>query len=140
MKASVKISRKPISISKEIGSVASKSAGGTVTFIGTVRDASEGVKVTGMALESALDVARKDLIRISELAFKEFEIAKLNVTHRIGKLKVGEVIVVVAVSAAHRKDAFRACEFVIDELKKTTPIWKKEYSGSRHRWVKGEGR
>lgn len=138
MKTSVRISKRPISLSKEIGFVSSKSAGGTVTFIGTVRDSSEGMKVTGMELESAMDIARKDLIRISELASKNFDITKLNVVHRVGKLKVGDIIVVIAVSAAHRKDAFRACEFVINQLKKTTPIWKKEYSGSKHRWVNSE--
>lgn len=138
MKASVKISKRPISVSKEVLSVASKSAGGIVTFIGTVRDSSEGTKITGMELESAMDIARNDLLRISGLASEKFEITKLSVSHRVGKLNVGDVIVVVAVSAAHRKDAFRACEFVIDELKKTTPIWKKEYFGSGHRWVEGK--
>ncbi len=138
MKASVKISKRPISASEVTTSVESKSAGATVTFIGTVRDSSEGLKVTGMELESAMDIARKDLVRISELASDKFDITKLSIAHRVGRLKVGEVIVAIAVSAAHRKDAFRACEFVIDELKKTTPIWKKEYSGSGHRWVKGD--
>lgn len=138
MKASVKISKRAISIPKVFESVASRSAGGTVIFIGTVRNASEGIKVTGMELESSLDMARRDLIRISELALKKFEIAKMTITHRIGKLEVGDVIVAIAVSAPHRKDAFRACQFVIDELKKTTPIWKKEFSGSSHRWVKGD--
>lgn len=107
-------------------------------FIGTVRNASEGIKVTGMELESSLDMARRDLIRISELALRKFDVAKMTITHRIGKLEVGDVIVAIAVSAPHRKDAFRACQFVIDELKKTTPIWKKEFSGSSHRWVKGD--
>jgi molybdopterin synthase catalytic subunit len=138
MRASVKITKNPISVVKAVSSVASKSAGGTVTFVGTVRDSTGGVKITRMELESAMDLARKDLLRISELALSRFEIEKVSVTHRIGKLKVGDMIVVIAVSAAHRKDAFVACEFIIDELKKTTPIWKKEYSGHKHRWTEAE--
>lgn len=140
MNAIVSISKKPISISKVIGAVASESAGGIVTFVGTVRGSSHGTKITGMELEAAEDLARRDLLRISELALSKFDIEKVSVNHRTGKLKVGDVIVVIAVSAAHRKDAFRACRFVIDELKKTTPIWKKEHSGTRHRWVGTEGR
>lgn len=91
-----------------------------------------------MELEAATDLAEADLKRIAKESAKRFDLVKVAVHHRIGRLKVGDVIVVIAVSAPHRVDAFNACRFIIDELKKTTPIWKKEFSGSRHRWVEGE--
>jgi len=138
MRPKVKIVRDPILIDGVIGSVESPSAGCIVSFIGTVRNKSGLGMVTEMHLEAAEDLARKDIRRIAERAMSTHELIGVAVTHRVGDLKVGEVIVVVAVSAAHRKDAFDACEYMIDELKKTTPIWKKELSGRRGQWVKGE--
>lgn len=138
MRPKVKIVRDPIIIDEVIGSVESPSAGCIVSFTGTVRNRSDLGRVTGMHLEAADDLARKDLQRIAEEAMSTHELIGVAATHRIGGLKVGEVIVVIAVSAAHRKDAFDACEYIIDELKKTTPIWKKELSGRRGQWVKGE--
>ncbi len=88
-----------------------------------------------MELEAATDLAEADLKRIANESAKKFDLVRVAVRHRIGRLSIGDVIVVIAVSAPHRKDAFRACRFIIDELKKTTPIWKKEFCGSKHRWV-----
>jgi len=132
---SARISRRPVSVDAVIKSVRSKSAGGIVTFVGTVRDNSRGKRVTGMELEAAAELALKDLRRIASKAEKEFGTSKIAVAHRVGRLRVGDVIVVIAVSAPHRKDAFAACRFVIDELKRSTPIWKKEFDGRKKRWV-----
>jgi len=90
-----------------------------------------------MELEAAVNLARADLKRISMEAARRFAVSKISVAHRIGRLKVGDIIVVIAVSAPHRADAFKACHYVIDELKKTTPIWKKEFSGRTGEWVDG---
>jgi len=135
----ITISNKPISVDAALKSVSSKSAGCTVLFIGTVRDRSEGMRVTGMELESARDLAKSDLERISNLASRKFDVLKVTVSHRIGELNVGDIIVAIAVSAPHRQDAFAASQFIIDELKKTTPIWKKELGSLRRRWVEGKG-
>lgn len=132
---SVKISRRRIAIDSVIKSVKSVEAGGTAVFIGSVRDNSEGGRVTGMELEAAEELALKDLRRIASLAERKYSTTGLSVVHRIGRLRVGDTIVVIAVSAPHRRDAFAACRFVIDELKKTTPMWKKEFDGSDERWV-----
>jgi molybdopterin synthase catalytic subunit len=137
MDVQVKVTSKQVTVERVLRWVSSGSAGGTVSFIGTVRNKSDGMKVTRMELEAATDLAEADLKRIVKESSKRFDLVKVAVHHRIGRLKVGDVIVLIAVSAPHRVDAFNACRFIIDELKKTTPIWKKEFSGSRHRWVEG---
>jgi molybdopterin synthase catalytic subunit len=131
----ITITDKPISVDAASKSVSDKGAGGTVLFIGTVRDKSKGMRVTGMELESARDLAKADLERITNLTLRKFDVLKVTVSHRIGELKVGDSIVAIAVSAAHRQDAFAACKYIIDEMKKTTPIWKKELGPRKQRWV-----
>ena len=138
MNLKVTLSDRPISVENVIRSVRTKSAGAIVTFIGTVRETSEGMRVQRMELEAAKDLAVADLNRIGKLAMGKFDVASLAICHRIGKLRVGDVIVVIAVSSPHRNDAFSASEFVIDELKKTTPIWKKEFGKGKGRWVRQE--
>ena len=138
MRALVRISRSPIRPEVVLSDVRTPSAGGIVSFVGTARNRSDGSRVTGMELEAAADLARKDLVRIATEAGERFEVSRISVAHRIGKLRIGDVIVAIAVSAPHRSDAFGACKFVIDELKKSTPIWKKEFSGKKGHWVKGE--
>ena len=137
MRTMVRVSDAPIELDAILATVRTPAAGGIVSFVGTVRNCSNGMKITGMELEAAVDLARADLRRIADEAGQRHKVSKVSIVHRIGKLKVGDVIVVIAVSAAHRGDAFKACKFIIDELKKTTPIWKKEFSGTRGHWVKG---
>lgn len=134
----ITITDKPISVDATLKSVSSKSAGCIVLFIGSVRDRSDGMKVTGMELESARALAKSDLERISNLTLRKFDTLRVAISHRIGELNVGDIIVAIAVSAAHRRSAFAACMHIIDELKKTTPIWKKELGASGERWVEGK--
>ena len=84
------------------------------------------------------DMALKEMSRIKNRAMANFEINDMHMIHRIGLLKPSEKIVMIAVSAAHRKEAFRACAFAIDELKKSVPIWKKEITVSGEHWVGSE--
>lgn len=129
-----------ISVDKVIKSVMDESAGGTVVFIGSVRNRSRGMqRVTRIELESAKDLARADLLRISKKARANFGISRIAIRHRVGRLAVGDVILVVAVSAPHRRAAFAACRYIIDELKKSTPIWKKEFGPRGSIWVQPEG-
>lgn len=137
MRSTVKITRRPVRPERALADVRTPDAGGIVSFIGTVRNRGKGSRVTRMELEAAPSLARRDLGRIASEATKRYGISKLSVAHRVGNLKVGDIIVVIAVSAPHRSDAFKACKFVIDELKKTTPIWKKEFSGKKGSWVEG---
>lgn len=137
MKTSIAITPRPISVSKIVRSVEERSAGGTVVFIGTVRNNSGGKKVSMLEFEAADDLAKADLKRIGESACRRFGLLRVAISHRKGRLKVGDVIIVIAVSSAHRQDAFKGCRYIIDELKRTTPIWKKEHSGGKSRWVNG---
>ncbi|OGS57280.1 MAG: hypothetical protein A3K60_06115 [Euryarchaeota archaeon RBG_19FT_COMBO_56_21] len=129
------VTSKPVSITRVIKSVSSPRSGGTVLFLGTVRASSRGMKVTKMRLESAKDLAKADLRRICKAVDQKYAVNHIAVEHRVGSLSVGEIIVAIAVGAAHREDAFKACKYIIDELKKTTPIWKKEIGPARERWV-----
>lgn len=135
----IKIGEEPISGDEVLRLVSSKEAGGTVMFVGTVRNSSRSLKVTRMQIECASDLARKDLERIAGAAMRKFTVLRVAVLHRTGALKVGDTIVAIAVSAPHRKNAFNACSFIINELKKSTPIWKKESGPRGQRWVECRG-
>ena len=111
-----------------------RESGGIVTFTGIVRD--DGI--TSMELESYKEVALQELATIRDEAMARYEINSLDIIHRTGKLAIGDHIVLIVVGAAHRKSAFRACEFVIDRIKESVPIWKKEQTPEGSRWVPGE--
>jgi molybdopterin synthase catalytic subunit len=111
-------------------------AGAIVTFIGVVRDDN----IESMELETYQEAAEKDLGEIREEAMKTFPLLSVDIIHRIGRMNIGDVIVLIVVSAGHRKEAFLGCEYIIDRLKQTTPIWKKEYRKDGSRWVEGEHR
>jgi len=138
MRPEVRITRRPVSVDAVIKATRSESAGGTVVFVGTVRNRSDGMRIKRLEIEAAEELARRDLARIAGAASKRFEVCKISVCHRIGNLMVGDVIIALAVSSPHRKDAFAACGFMIDELKKTTPIWKKECGRGKEIWVEPE--
>lgn len=134
----VEVVKGRLPVQRVIASVADASAGGTVVFLGTVRSRSQGKKVLRIEVEAAADLAERDLERISHEALRRFKACRVSVAHRVGKLAVGDAIVVIAVSAPHRKEAFSACRYIIDELKKSTPIWKKEFGPRGCTWVDGE--
>ena len=114
-------------------------AGGFVAFEGWVRDTNEGEAVTSLEYEAYAALAEKEGNRILAEAEDRFDILKARCYHRIGHLQLGEMAVWVGASAAHRDDAFKACRFIIDEVKSRVPIWKKEYYKSGDSgWVRGE--
>ena len=133
----IKIVQDPIDVSAVIQSVDDDYAGATVLFLGTVRNHNEAGAVSQIYFESYIEMAEEALIRIEQEATLRWNLKKFIAIHRIGNLQVGEIIVVIAVSSEHRKEAFEACRYAIDTLKKTVPIWKKEISGSNSRWVDG---
>jgi molybdopterin synthase catalytic subunit len=106
-----------------------------VTFIGTVRDLNEGEQVAEMELEHYPGMTEKALQDIVDQAKSRWEIFDALVIHRVGPMKPLEQIVLVAVTSAHRGEAFDACEFIIDYLKTQAPFWKKEQTPSGARWV-----
>ena len=109
--------------------------GAIVTFVGTVRDMNEGSGVSEMELEHYPGMTEKALEEILERARARWQILDTLVIHRIGPLKPLDQIVLVAVTSAHRGEAFAACEFVMDYLKTQAPFWKKEHTPQGARWV-----
>lgn len=109
--------------------------GATSIFVGTMRDQNQGDVVNTMTLEHYPGMTEKHLTRISEEAAERWEIMGSLVVHRVGEMKPYDPIVVVAVWSTHRNDAFKACRFIIDELKTRAPFWKKEAVEGSERWV-----
>lgn len=101
-------------------------AGAIVTFLGTVRDHSEDVQVSELVYEAYEEMAIKSFREILDDARSRFHFVDAAVVHRTGRLKLTEDSVMIAVSAAHRKEAFRACEYIIDRIKEISPIWKRD--------------
>ncbi len=113
----------------------SKRIGGIVTFLGTARDFSKGQEINKMDFEHYPGMAEKRLGEIRDQALKDYDIIEVTIIHRVGEIAVGENIVLIIVGAEHRQDAFRACSWCIDELKRITPIWKKETTPKGVVWV-----
>jgi len=109
--------------------------GGIVTFVGTVRDMNEGAAVAEMELEHYPGMTEQSIAAIIDQARARWPLFGALVIHRIGPLKPLEQIVLVVVTAAHRGEAFAACEFIIDYLKTEAPFWKKEQTPQGARWV-----
>ena len=114
---------------------ARKDTGAVVSFIGLVRDLNEGVQVSQLTLEHYPGMTEKALEAIVSQAQNRWAIFDAVVIHRVGTLQATEQIVLVAVSSAHRSEAFKACEFIMDYLKTEAPFWKKERTQSGERWL-----
>jgi molybdopterin synthase catalytic subunit len=113
--------------------------GATVTLDGYVREWTRGRKTLYLVYEAYPQMALSEMKRLGREAHERFEIAHIGIVHRTGRLEIGETSVVVSVSAPHRRAAFEACEWAIRELKRTVPIWKKEFYEDGEVWVEGEG-
>jgi len=122
-----------------IRSVQTDGDGALALFLGTVRDHNEGRQVTGIEYSAYEEMALKELRRVHDQALERFEITAAAVVHRLGALDIGAASVAVAIAAPHRAAAFDACRFVIDTLKRTVPIWKKETFEGGQVWIEGEG-
>lgn len=109
--------------------------GAVVTFLGQMRDFNEGDDVSTMTLEHYPGMTEKALQAIVDEADERWDLMGIHVVHRVGPLKPFDPIVLVAVASAHRGEAFKACEFVIDFLKTRAPFWKKETTDQGDRWV-----
>jgi molybdopterin synthase catalytic subunit len=109
--------------------------GAVVSFIGTVRDMNEGASVAELELEHYPEMTERSLQGIVEQARARWPLYGALVVHRVGPMQPMEQIVLVAVSSAHRGEAFAACEFIMDYLKTEAPFWKKEQTPEGARWV-----
>ena len=136
----ISVQREDVDIDAVLEAVKSAKSGCVVSFLGTVRDVSEGRSVQRMSIEVYEEMAVKQLSMIRGEAMERFGVHEVAVVHRYGDLEVGDNIVFIGVSAGHREEAFRACRYVIDELKERVPLWKKEYTGDGEVWLEGDRR
>ena len=112
--------------------------GATVTLDGYVRKLTKGRETLYLVYEAYEEMALKEMRKLIDIAKGKFQISNIGIVHRTGRLEIGETSVVIAVAAPHRKAAFDACEWLIAELKRTVPIWKKEVYADGEEWIEGE--
>ena len=134
----VELTNDPISIESVARRVVPQECGATVTLDGYVRQFTKGRETLHLIYEAYESMALKEMQKLIEQAKSDFEISNVGIVHRLGKLEIGETSVVISVAAPHRKAAFAACEWLIRELKRTVPIWKKEVYADGEEWIAGE--
>ncbi len=128
--------------SLDVGEIARRvipvNCGATVTLDGYVRQFTKGRETLYLVYEAYKPMALKEMEKLIVQAKEKFEIENIGIVHRLGKLEIGETSVVIAVASPHRRAAFEACEWLIKELKRTVPIWKKEIYADGETWTEGE--
>jgi molybdopterin synthase catalytic subunit len=133
------ITRDPIGGETVMQHVGSSSDGAINLFLGIVRDHNEGRAVSGMHYDVYLEMAEPALRDIVAEAEAQCDGGQVAAVHRVGELKIGEISVAIAASAPHRAEAFAACRYVIEEIKKRLPVWKHErYVTGESEWLRGE--
>jgi molybdopterin synthase catalytic subunit len=132
------ITTEPIDITSVARRVVPPECGATVTLDGYVRKFTRGRETLYLVYEAYESMAIKEMESLVKHAKEQFEITNIGIVHRIGRLEIGETSVVISVAASHRKAAFAACEWLITELKRTVPIWKKEVYADGETWIEGE--
>ncbi|MEO0900309.1 MAG: molybdenum cofactor biosynthesis protein MoaE [Bacteroidota bacterium] len=135
MEKEFKILAHPLQLEEIYQHTKSPSAGAVDIFVGTVRNQTKGKTVVRLEFESYKPMAIKEIELIAEEAGRRWPIEKIVVHHRVGTLQIGEIAVIIAVSTPHRRASFEACKYVIDTLKETVPIWKKEIFEDGEVWV-----
>ena len=130
----IAVTRDPIDITTCIMQAREDRSGGLVSFIGTVRD--DGIDV--MEVEAYEELALEDLGKIRREAKERYHLHTVVIIHRVGKLAIGDIILLIVASAGHREEAFSGCRFIIERIKEQVPIWKKELLAGEGRWVPGE--
>jgi MoaE-MoaD fusion protein len=128
----------PISIDSVARRVVPPECGATVTLDGYVRQFTRGRETLHLVYEAYEPMAVKEMQKLVAAAKESFQIANIGIVHRLGKLEIGETSVVISVAAPHRRAAFEACEWLIRELKRTVPIWKKEVYADGEVWIEGD--
>ena len=131
----ISIGREAVDIAALEQAVADPSAGATVTFAGMTRNGNAGRRVLKLEDEAYEPMALSEMRKLAREAGESFKIVRIAIQHRIGPVAIGETSVAIAVSAAHRAEAFEACRFAIDRLKEVVPVWKKEYFEGGEVWI-----
>ena len=131
----IKITPKELNIRESLDWIVDAQCGGIDLFIGRVRPETLGNKVVQLELDTYTQMALNELQTIANYAKNKWNVQRILIHHRIGVLRVGDIPVIIAVSAEHRNAAFDACRYIIDTLKQTVPIWKKEIYEDGEVWV-----
>lgn len=129
------IQEEPIDIAHIMKETGTEADGAVVTFVGRVRDSARGKSVLRIEYEVYDNMARKEIRKIVDDAFEKWGIGTCTVAHRYGPVAIGEPSIVIAVSSPHRAEAFHATQYIIDTVKKTVPIWKKEFYSDGSSWI-----
>ncbi len=129
------IAKEPINIQSVIDKVVQREAGAITTFIGTVRELTDGKKTLFLVYEAYEAMAVKKLAQIGAEIEQRWQGARVAITHRVGRLDIMDVAVVIAVSTPHRADAYEANRYAIERIKEIVPIWKKEHWENGEEWV-----
>jgi molybdopterin synthase catalytic subunit len=132
------IVRSPIDTAAVLEGIKQSSDGAAVVFEGVARDNTRGRRTLYLDYEAYEEMALKQLEGLAEQALAQFQVRDVALVHRLGRLEIGETSVLIVVASAHRAAAFEACRWLIDTLKRTVPIWKKEYFEDGAVWADGE--
>ncbi len=133
----VSLVREPIALAALQGTASRD--GALALFVGVVRDENAGRAVLRLEYEAYEEMALSELEAIEREARRRWPITEIRIVHRLGRMEIGEASVAVAVASPHRDEAFEACRFAIDTLKRTVPIWKKEFYADGEVWLEGPG-
>jgi molybdopterin synthase catalytic subunit len=130
-----RVTQEPLSLEDVAAEVADARAGAIATFTGTVRRQSRGREVVNLEYEAYAEMAEEVMAQIARDLDARYDLCAVAIHHRVGRLKIGEASVAIAVSAPHRQDALAACKDAIDRLKETVPLWKKEVYEGGEEWI-----
>jgi len=137
MEPLIQLTREPLDRNALIAAVSDPAAGGIAIFEGVVRDNARGKQVRYLEYDVYPEMAEQQIRTIIAEAQRRWGVAHVAVAHRFGRLEIGEASVIIAVATPHRAEAFEACRYIIDTLKTTVPIWKKEVATNGEEWVEG---
>ncbi|MCU0237971.1 MAG: molybdenum cofactor biosynthesis protein MoaE [Pyrinomonadaceae bacterium] len=132
------LTTEPLNVGEIARRIVPATCGAIVTLDGFVRQWTKGKETLYLEYEAYQPMALKELEKIIILAKEKFEIESVGIVHRLGRMEIGETSVVISVASPHRRAAFEACEWLIKELKRTVPIWKKEFYFGGEVWIQGE--
>jgi molybdopterin synthase catalytic subunit len=137
MEPIITITSEPLDRAALVEAVSHTSVGGIVVFEGVVRDNARGKQVRYLEYDVYPEMASAKIREIVAEAGKRWGVERVAVAHRVGRLEIGEASVIIVVATPHRGEAFEACRYIIDTLKASVPIWKKEVATNGEEWVEG---
>jgi len=135
----IRLQTGPIDLSALAADARGDGDGAVSLFLGTVRNVSAGKRVLFLEYEAYAGMAEREMERIASDATSRFGVTRVEIVHRVGRVEIGEASVAIAVAAPHRAAAMDACRFVIDTLKTSVPIWKREHFADGAIWIEGVG-